>query len=103
MFEQLPDIYFDSSKHEQDPSVEVSNINATIMKEENDEDKEIQLSLSAEEIIDKQNKDTFCRYLRSGFSIKQKKNYWFVTSFYQVLYVGFIGSEEKCFSQQYCC
>ena len=33
MFEQLPDIYVDSSQHEPAASVDVSNINATIMKE----------------------------------------------------------------------
>ena len=34
MFEQLPDVYVDSSEHEPVPSVDVSNINATIMKGE---------------------------------------------------------------------
>ena len=60
MYEQLPDIYVDSSKHEPAPSVDVSNISATIMRKENDKDKEIQLSLSLKEPIDTQNNDTFC-------------------------------------------
>ena len=31
MFEQLSDVYVDSSKHETAPSVEVANINTTII------------------------------------------------------------------------
>ena len=46
MFEQLPDIYIESSKHEPALAVDVSNIGVTIMKKENRQDKEIKLSLS---------------------------------------------------------
>ena len=46
------DTYADSSKCEPVLSVEALNINATIMKEEDDEDKEIQLSLNTKELID---------------------------------------------------
>ena len=46
MFEQLADIYVDSSKHEPAPSIDAANINASIIKGGNDEDKEIQLPLS---------------------------------------------------------
>ena len=38
-FEQLPDVYVDSSKHKLAPNVNVSNIN-TIVREEKGEDKE---------------------------------------------------------------
>ena len=54
MFEQLPDIYVDSSKHEPALSVDVSNTNVTIMKKENSKDKEIKMSLSTKELIDGQ-------------------------------------------------
>ena len=43
MFEQLPDIYVDSSKHKQAPSINVLHLSATVMKEGKGEDKEIQL------------------------------------------------------------
>ena len=39
MFEHLPDIDIDNSKHELVPYVDLSNINATIIKEESIEDK----------------------------------------------------------------
>ena len=54
MFEQLPGIYVDGSKHVQDLSVDISNIDVAIMTEGNNEDEEIQLSLSTEELIDGQ-------------------------------------------------
>ena len=60
MLEQLVDIYADGSKHEPSISVNIANINATIMNEENDEEKEIHLSLITKELIDEQNNDTFC-------------------------------------------
>ena len=59
-FEELPNIYVESSEHIPAPSVDVSKINATIMKEDNDEDKEVELSLSIKELIDVQNNDTLC-------------------------------------------
>ena len=63
MFEQLPDIYVDSRKHEPAISVDVSNIDITVMKNTNREESEIQLSLMTKEVIDEQNKDTFCSTL----------------------------------------
>ena len=63
MFEQLPDIHVESSKHEPFPSVNVLNINATIMKNENDENKKIKLSLSTKELIHAQNNHTFSYFL----------------------------------------
>ena len=54
MFEQLPDTHVESSKHEPALSVNVSNVNATIMEGENYEHKEIHLSLSTKELIDEQ-------------------------------------------------
>ena len=50
-FEQLLYIYIDSSKHEPALSVNVSNINAAKMKEQNDEDKEFQLLLNIKELF----------------------------------------------------
>ena len=44
MFEQLPDLYVDSSKHKPIPLVNVSNINATVMNQEKGEDIEIQFN-----------------------------------------------------------
>ena len=41
--------------------IDVSNKNAIIMNKENDENKEIQLSLTTKELIDPQNIDTFAR------------------------------------------
>ena len=63
MFEQLPDIYVDSSKHKLVSPVNASNINATILKEEKGEDKEIQLSLSTKELIDAKSSYPFCSAL----------------------------------------
>ena len=40
MLEQLLEIYIDSNKHEPNISVNISNINTTIIKEENSENKE---------------------------------------------------------------
>ena len=61
MFEQLPDVYVDSSKYESALCVDVSNIddtNDTIMKMECNEDTESQLWLSTEQLTDGQNNDT---------------------------------------------
>ena len=52
MFEQLPDTYVDSSTHKPTLSIDTLNIDATVVKEENNDDKEIQLSLSTKELID---------------------------------------------------
>ena len=62
VFEQLPDIYVDSSKHEPvlPVNVNVSNIFATIIKEESSKNIEIKLSLSPQELSDEQKNDTFC-------------------------------------------
>ena len=46
MFEQLPDTDVDSSKNELALPINIPKINATVMKEENDEGKEIEYSLS---------------------------------------------------------
>ena len=59
MFEQLPDIYVDSSKHKPVLAVDVSNISITITKQEFSKDKENQLSLSTKELIDEKNNNTF--------------------------------------------
>ena len=53
IFEQLPDKYVDNSKDESAPPIDISNIKATIMKEEKGEVKEIQLSLSVKELMHK--------------------------------------------------
>ena len=60
MFEQLLDIYHDSSKYEPALSVDVLNIDVTVRKDENKKDKAIKLSLITKELIDGQNSDTFC-------------------------------------------
>ena len=60
IFEQLPNIHVVSSKHYLALYVNVSDIDATTMKQENSEDKEVQLSLSTKELIDEENSDTFC-------------------------------------------
>ena len=67
-----PDIYFDSSKHEPALSVDVSNIDVTVIKEDNNEDKEIQLSLSTKELIDGQNNDTFSNSMLKIINDKKK-------------------------------
>ena len=58
MFKEFQDMYVDGSKHEPDLSVGVSKINVTIIKAENKEDKETQLSISAKVLIDGQSNDT---------------------------------------------
>ena len=68
MFEQIPDIYVDSCEHEPVPSLDVSNINATIMKKDNNERK---LSLSTKELIYKQNNDTFCSTVLRLINVKK--------------------------------
>ena len=55
MFEQLPDICVEHSEHEAVSSADVSNINATIMKEKNSDNKEVKLSLSTKELMNKTN------------------------------------------------
>ena len=45
-------IYVDSCKHEPVLSVDVLNIDVTVMKDENNEDKGIQLSLSIKKLTD---------------------------------------------------
>ena len=55
----MPDIYVDST-HEPAISVDISNIDVTVVKEENNKDKEIQLLISTKELIDGKNNDTFC-------------------------------------------
>ena len=56
IFEQLPDMYDDSSKHYPVVSVDVLSIDATctpLMKKESDMDTEIQLSLSTQGLMGK--------------------------------------------------
>ena len=63
LFEQLPDIHVSSSKHNPVQPVNISNINATnenVVQNKDNENTEIHLSLSTEELIDGQNNDTFC-------------------------------------------
>ena len=60
MFKQLPDTYVDSSKHKPVSLVNVSNVNATVMKQERDGGEEVHFSVHMEEPIDPQNNDTFC-------------------------------------------
>ena len=63
VFEQLPDIYVDSSKCKLSFSVDLSSIDATndtTMKMIGSKDIQVHLSLSTEELIDGQNNDTFC-------------------------------------------
>ena len=52
--------YVITSKHDPALNLNVSNMNATVMTGENGKDKEIQPSLSAKELTDEQNNDTFC-------------------------------------------
>ena len=52
-------MYVDSDKHKPVPPIDVSNIIASIMKDEKGEDKEIQLSFSMKKLIDAQSSDTF--------------------------------------------
>ena len=60
MFEQLHDIYVDSSKCGPVLSVDVSYIDVSVMKKENSKVKGIQLGLSTKELINGQSNDTFC-------------------------------------------
>ena len=61
MFESLPNIHDDSSKHV--PPVGISSIHATndnTVQNENIKNAEIHLSLSTKELTGRQNNDTFC-------------------------------------------
>ena len=60
MFEELHGIYVDRSKHKPILLVNISNIKATLMKEDKYENKEIQLLFSTREVTDAQSSDTFC-------------------------------------------
>ena len=63
MFETLPDIHVDSSKHIPIPFVGISNtyaINYSNVQNENDKNTEIHLSLSSKELTDIRNDNTFC-------------------------------------------
>ena len=51
-------VCIDDSKHEHALSVDVSNIDFTSINEEDNEVKEIELSMRANELIDGQNNDT---------------------------------------------
>ena len=61
MFEELPDIYIDNSKHKQVQPINISSIGATsdkIVPKEDTENTETHLSFSTEELIDGQYNDT---------------------------------------------
>ena len=68
MFKQLPDIYTGTSKYK---SLNISNIDAAVLKEGRGKDMEIQLSLSTKEMNGAQSNDTF--YSTMVKLIKDKK------------------------------
>ena len=60
MLEQLHDIYGDNGKYKLVPLVNVSYTDATVVDEDRGEDKQIQLLLITQELINTQSNDTYC-------------------------------------------